>query len=233
MALAEQLPLDLPSRSAVGREDFLVTPCNEAAVAWIDRWPNWPMSGLALYGPAACGKTHLAEVWRRRTHALALDWAALAAGEEAHSLLGSHLAVVLDDAENGLSGAGEEALFHLHNLLVAHGGQMLLIGEQAPARWNITLADLRSRLNALPAVAVEPPDDALLAAVLVKQFADRQLALSQEVLVFLLARMERSFAAARKIAAEIDTAALARRKPVTVPLVREVLAQLTDGCDPR
>ncbi len=227
MALAEQLPLDLPSRPALGREDFLVTPCNEAAVTWIHRWPDWPLPGLALYGPAGCGKTHLAEVWRRRAHALALDPAALAAGE-ARALVGSGRTVVLDGAEHGLGAAGEETLFHLHNLLVENGGQMLLTGRQAPARWNIGLADLRSRLAALPAVAVEPPDDALIAAVLVKHFADRQLALSQDVLAFLLARMERSFAAARHIAAKIDTAALAKRRPVTVPLVREVLARLAD-----
>ncbi len=106
---------------------------------------------------------------------------------------------------------------------------MLVTGRKPPARWNIGLADLRSRLAALPSVAIEPPDDALIAAVLVKMFADRQLALSQAVLTFLLARMERSFAAAHSIVAAIDASALAQRRPVTVPLAREVLVQLADG----
>ena len=135
-------------------------------------------------------------------------------------------AVVIEDAEGGLDAGAEEGLFHLYNLLAEGGGHLLLTGRRPPARWPLVLADLGSRLAALPAVAIEAPDEALIAALIVKLFADRQLRVGREVLAFLLPRMERSFAAARRLVAHIDAAALARQRAVTVPLAREVLARL-------
>ncbi len=223
--MGEQLVFDLPSRPALGRQDFLVAPCNRAAVAWIDRWPDWPAPGLAIWGPAASGKSHLAEVWCRRSEAREVRAMSLATGD-AHAALAAGPAVVIEDAEGGLDAGAEEGLFHLYNLLAERGGHVLLTGRRPPARWPLVLADLGSRLAALPAVAIEAPDEALIAALIVKLFADRQLRVGREVLAFLLPRMERSFAAARRLVADIDAAALARQQAVTVPLAREVLARL-------
>lgn len=213
-----QLPLDLGFRAALGRADFLLAPCNAAAVAWIDRWPDWPAPALALWGPAASGKTHLLEVWRTRSKAVAIAPASLNSAS-VPQLLGGARAVAIDDARS----ADEEALLHLYNLLAERQGSLLLAAREPPARWTIGLADLRSRLLAAPAVAVEPPDDALLGAVLVKLFADRQLRISEEVIAYLLPRIERSFAAAQAIVAALDRAALAGQRGVTVPLARDVL----------
>src|SRR3546814_11282244 len=97
------------------------------------------------------------------------------------------------------------------------GGHLLLTGRTPPARWKIGLPDLASRLRAAPTVAVDGPDDALLSAVLVKLFADRQLRVGTDVVAFVVPRMERSFAAARRLVAALDAASLASRRPVTVP----------------
>lgn len=215
-----QLPLDLGFRPALGRADFLIAPCNAAAVAWIDRWPDWPAPALALWGPAGGGKTHLLEVWRARSNAAALAPRALTSAA-LPELLGASRAVAIDDA----SSAEEEALLHLYNVLAERRGHLLLAAREPPARWTTRLADLRSRLVALPTVAVEPPDDALLAAVLVKLFADRQLRIGEDVIAYLLPRIERSFAAARTIVAALDEAALARRRAVTVRLARDILSR--------
>jgi DnaA regulatory inactivator Hda len=221
-----QLPLELVPRPALGREDFLVAPSNQVAVAWIDRWPDWPGPALALYGPPGCGKTHLGQVWRAASGAVEIDAGRLARAEPPE-LLGAARACVLDDAESllGVAGAGAdvERLLHLFNSVVERGGQVLLTGRAAPARWPCALADLRSRLAAATAVRMEPPDDALMAAVLVKLFADRQLPVGEELVRYLLARMERSFAAARALVAALDRASLADRRAVTIPLARRVL----------
>ena len=212
-----QLPLDLGHRPALGGDDFLVAPSNADAVAWIDRWPDWRGTGLVLYGPGACGKTHLAHVWQARTrapHVLAGDL-----GDAPRAMLGDARACVVE----GASGADEAGLFHLYNVLVERGGHLLLTDREPPARWPIQLADLRSRLLALPAVQMGPPDDRLFAAVLVKLFSDRQLEVGEEVVAYLLNRIERSFAVARDFVAELDAAALARRRRITVPFVREIL----------
>ncbi len=222
-----QLPLELSLRPALGREDFLVAPSNEVAVAWIDRWPDWPGPALALYGPPGCGKTHLCQVWCAASGAVEIDAGRLARAEPPE-LLGVARTCVLDDAEAllgsaGGAGANAERLLHLFNSVAERGGQLLLAARAAPARWPCGLADLGSRLAAAPAVRLEAPDDALLEALLVKLFADRQLAVGEELVRYLLARMERSFAAARALVAALDRASLAEGRALTVPLARRVL----------
>ncbi|HXP31384.1 MAG TPA: DNA replication protein [Stellaceae bacterium] len=214
-----QLPLDLGHRPALGRTDFLVAPPNAAAIAWLDRWPSWPSPALMLYGPAGSGKTHLAHVFAARSGAALIDPGALSI-ERVPALIAAAAAAAVDNADS----VPEEALLHLHNVLGERGGHLLVVAREPPARWPIGLADLRSRLLAAPAVALAAPDDALLGAVLVKLFADRQLVVSEEVIAYLLVHLERTFAAARRIVAALDRAALAARRRVTVPLAREVLA---------
>ena len=221
-----QLVFDLGHRAALGREDFLVAPCNADAVAWIDRWPDWPAPALAIYGPAGCGKTHLAAAWRARSGAAALSGERLS-GADLADLLGAGCTFVLDDSDRGVE---ERALLHLYNMLAERGGGLLITGESPPARWRIALPDLRSRLAAAPAVAIAPPDDTLLAALLVKLFADRQVRVNAELVTFLVPRIERSFDAARRVVAALDAAALAAGRPATVPLARKVLgAELGAG----
>lgn len=220
-----QLTLDLGHRPAMGMADFLVAESNQEAVAWLDRWPGWPGSALAIHGPGGCGKTHLTRVWAARSRAMLLQADALARTDLA-SLSTIRPAVVLDDADRISGTAAEEMLLHLYNLIGEGAGYLLLTGAAAPARWPLSLPDLTSRLKAIPAIAVGDPDDPLLAAVLVKLFADRQLAVGEEVITYLLPRIERSFTAARKLAAAIDEVSLAQRRPVTVPLVRAVLEEL-------
>ncbi|HUC60517.1 MAG TPA: DNA replication protein [Alphaproteobacteria bacterium] len=215
-----QLAFDLAHRPALGREDFLVAPCNAEAVAWLDRWPDWPAPALTLYGPAGCGKSHLAQVWRARSGAIALGGAALDVGR-LPSTLGDAQAAILEDADAQVR--DEEALLHLYNMLAERRGHLLLSARTPPARWPLKLADLRSRLVAAPAVAVALPDETLIAALLVKLFADRQLRVSADLVDYLVPRLERSFEAVLTLVAALDAAALEGQRAVTVPLARKVM----------
>jgi chromosomal replication initiation ATPase DnaA len=213
-----QLPLDLGHRASFSGEDFLVAPCNQAAVAWLDRWPDWPGPGLAVHGAAGCGKTHLAHVFQARSAARLLSPADLLLAP-APLLLAGAKAAILD----GSPPLAERALLHFYNHIAESGGHLLIVAREAPARWPIELPDLASRLAALPAVRIDPPDDRLMEALLIKLFADRQLAVPPEVVTYLTTRVERSFEAVRRIVSHLDRESLARRRAVTLPLAREIV----------
>ncbi len=214
-----QLILDLPVRAAQGRADFLVTGSNDEAVAWLDRWPDWPSPAMCIFGPEGCGKSHLLQVWCARTEAAAIMPENLTAASVPE--LAARGAVALDRAEAIVN---PEPLLHLYNLLAEQGGFLLLADRKPPRQWRLPLADLRSRLLAAPAAGIEPPDDRLLMAVMAKLFADRQVRVAPDVLSFLVARIERSFAAAERVVKHLDHNSLSGQRPITIHSARAVLA---------
>lgn len=223
-----QLTLDLPRRTALGRSDFLVSDSNAAAVGWIDRWPDWPCRAVAVYGAAGSGKTHLAHLWCEWASAILVDGAVLDERDVAHLVSKSANRIAIDGADR----ARERALLHLHNACIEGGGSLLMIARRPPGSWTTALEDLRSRLRAALAIGIGPPDDALLGAVLVKHFADRQLRVAPELVLFLVRHIERSFAAAAEIADRLDAAALRTGRAITVPLARDLLAERKNQSHP-
>ena len=219
-SVPRQLQLSIDFRPAPTREDFLVAPCNRAAVAWIDRWPDWAAPAMCLVGPRASGKSHLAAVWRARTGAPATSGDRLGTREPS-DWLDARGCLVIEDADRGLD---ETAAFHLYNMAHEAGGSLLFTAAAAPSRWDVTLPDLRSRLGAVMVAEIAAPDDALLGGLLIKLFNDRQTSVTPEVVAYLLARMERSFAEARRLVDVLDRTAIDERRRVTVPLARRVLA---------
>jgi chromosomal replication initiation ATPase DnaA len=218
----QQFVLDLPHRAALGVEDFLVSAANAAAVALVDRWPEWPLASSLVVGPPGSGKTHLAHVWRLKAGADVL--AAASIGETTIETLRVARALVIEDIDRGI--ANEPMLFHLLNLAREQGYSLLLTSGRPPGELHVALPDLRSRLRALPMVAIEAPDETLLKAVLIKLFADRQLVVEPHVIEHVALYMERSMAAAGDIVADIDRRALALRRKVTRSLAAEGLAAL-------
>ncbi|QUS36982.1 chromosomal replication initiator DnaA [Falsirhodobacter algicola] len=216
------MAFDLPARPALGRADLFVSPANALALAALDGWRDWPQGRMILIGPHGAGKTHLAHVWAAEADAVLVDSAALPGTDL--DALAREAAVALEDADHLAGDAeAEAALFHLHNLLAERRRPFLVTASAPPRDWGLDLPDAASRMQAMPTARLEPPDDPLLSAVLVKLFADRQITVAPSLVAFLVARMERDLGTARALVAALDARALAQQRPVTRQLATEVL----------
>lgn len=212
-----QLALALGHAESYGREDFLAGPGNQDALALIDCWPDWPAKAIALVGPEGSGKTHLATVWAAAAGARVVSGHALDEAGLRPALVTGALVV-----ENGSEIADQRALFHLINLAREEDAYLLFTARTAPATWPTVIADVGSRLRAMPVVTLRAPDDAILRAVMVKLAADRQLALNESVVDYLSNHIERSYAAARAAVIRLDNEALRLGRPPTRALAAEL-----------
>jgi chromosomal replication initiation ATPase DnaA len=214
-----QLALALPHAESVSRDNFLEGPTNEAGLALVDSWPDWPNRVMLLVGPEGSGKSHLAAIWAEQAGARSTSAHALTAAGVPGALATGTL--VVEDLKP--SGFDERAMFHLLNLAREEQAFVLITAQKPPSAIEIELRDLRSRLRAVPVVSLLPPDDQLFRALIVKFCADRQLAVDESVVSYLANRIERSFVAVRRAVELLDAEALRQRRPVTRALAAELL----------
>ena len=219
-----QLRLDLRGTAPFRRDDFIVSPANAEALRAMDAWPNWHGGCLTLVGPSGSGKSHLAQAWAAQANAAILPAADPVAEPALARLAGRP--VLVEDADRG---ADDELLFHLINMAGARGGGLLLTARRAPSSWPTALPDLRSRLNALPVAELLPPDDAVLSAALGKFFRERNIRPAEDLIPYLLARIERSIPRARAFVAALDETADAEQRPVSRALARRILENEAAG----
>jgi chromosomal replication initiation ATPase DnaA len=215
----KQLAFDLPLAPRFDREDFLVSPSNEQAYGMIESWPDWPDTVLLLEGPRGSGKSHLGAIWAAESKAWTVDLFEVTADRVSH--LVSNGALLIEDADR--SDRDEAALFHLLNHARERRTFVLLTASASPDLWNLRTPDLLSRLRLAPNVLIEPPDDALLRAVLVKLFVDRQLVVDTTVVDYIALRIERSLGRVADIVAALDREALSRGRRISRPMAAAVL----------
>jgi|SRR5579871_193242 len=219
-----QLPLLFPFSPALSREDFIVSPANAEALAYVERWPDWTAPVAGLYGPAGCGKTHLASIWRTMSGAQMIS-----AREVGSADIHLQCARVIEDIDAAQpTEENDSVLFAAMQMAAAHA-PLLLTGLAPPPLWPSVLPDLASRFSALIALPLRIPDEAVLAGLAHKLFADRQLPVPDEVIAHMLLVLERSPAALRDFVAEADAAALADGCPVNLSLVSRLLDARAGG----
>lgn len=218
-----QLPLDLGHGTGYSRDDLVVSPANAEAAALIDRWPDWPAPVVVLAGPPGAGKTHLATIWREMADAALLAPDSIADASSA----ADGRAVVVDDVDAGP--IDEQALFHLMNAARAANAYLLLTARRFPLAWGLTLPDLVSRLKAAATVEIHEPDDLLLAGVMTKLFADRQVEVEPHVVQYLVRRIERSLSTVMRVVEKLDRVALEQKSRITRALAAEVVSAMDEG----
>ena len=225
--MARQLTFDLPARPALGRDDFFVSPANAVAARAIEKWSDWPKRKLLLTGPNGSGKTHLVHVWAQAAGARVIEARDLDAVTVGRLVADSRTVAVEDVEIIAGNDALEHALLHLHNLLLAENGFLLLTSASLPANWSLSLPDLKSRIQGTALATLNAPDDALLAAVLVKLFADRQISVAAGVVGQMVDRMERSLEFAQTLVRALDEQSLSERRAITTTLAARVLDNLS------
>jgi chromosomal replication initiation ATPase DnaA len=232
MSETAQIAFNFAPHPYFGREDFMVSACNNEAVQMIDSWPEWPFFAICLYGPNGCGKTHLSRIFSDKvsvmTHypyKIPCINAAKINMDTPFKLFKQNPCLIIEDLDENIH---QEALFHLYNLYRNEGGNILFTALQAPARMHFSLPDLQSRLNIVPAVAIGEPDDEMLSALILKLFNDRQLIVSPEIITYMLNNMQRSFSYCNKLVEEIDNISLARKRAISIPIVKEAIHTLNN-----
>ena len=218
-----QLPLDLGHGTGYSRDELVVSATNEQAATLVDRWPDWPSPVIVLAGPAGSGKTHLASIWQVRAGALKVDARRIG---DCIANLGARPALI-DDVDAGP--IDEHGLFHLINAVRGAGSHLLLTARRFPSAWGVKLPDLASRLKAAATVEIHEPDDLLLAGVITKLFADRQVEVEPHVVQYLVRRIERSLATAMRVVERLDRTALERKTPITRALAAETISAMDEG----
>ncbi len=211
--MAQQLSLNLPVRPALGRDDFFVSEANAMAVALVENWPNWNSGKLVITGPAGSGKTHLVHVWANLSNGQVVEACDLPTADI--PTLAAHPVAVENVHRIAADPKAQDALFHLHNLVLAEGNTLLLTGDQAPKHWGLTLPDLSSRMQGTMNATLSDPDDMLLSVLLAKLFNDRQLVPTPDTIPYLVKQIDRSYVAARDLVEDLDRASLSEKKPIT------------------
>ena len=214
MSGAAQMVLPFRPRRAAAAP-AIAADSNAAARAWLARPADWPLGRLALWGPRGSGKSLLLAQWAARHGAALVAGPALRFAPPAGPL-------AIDEADQ----APPRDLLHTLNAAAEAGFAVLLAAEAPPARWPTALPDLSSRLRAITAVAIDPPEDALLAALLARLLAERQLRPSPATVAWLLARLPRRHDAVIAAVERLDRAAQTLGVPIAPALARAVLPDL-------
>ena len=210
--MTEQLSLNLPYCIAYGRDTFWVAPCNEQAVAWIDKYPDWPVPAVFIYGSAGSGKTHLVHLFTEEV----IDGRTLTS--DFRPPFQKKIAV-----ENVDKLASEEALLHLFNFIKELGGNLLLTSRTMP---RFSLPDLQSRMALLPKIEISMPDETMIQMVAKKAFEDRHILVEENVLSYLSTHLTRSFPLVQKAVELADKKSLSEGRKITIPILKSVIDEL-------
>lgn len=196
----------LPLVTARGAETVVMGRSLAPVVDALNAADRWPFRTAILAGPPRSGKSLLAR-W----------FAESGVGE----------------AVDGADSLPEDELFHRWNRAQADGRPLLLVTDSAPGAWNVALPDLASRLGSALLIEIGPPDDELVAGLIVEHSARRGLVLGEQVMGYLLPRVERSHAEIELLIETLDRLSLERKSAVTISLVRDALAERTGEFQPR
>lgn len=213
----EQQILPFEFREAKNREDFVVGASNREAVKWIDRYPRWKNNGLIIIGPTASGKSHLASVWQKKSLCDIFNYEDV--NRENKDLLNFNN-ITIEDIHNITN---FKFFLHIFNIKQERNLKFLFTSRLNLQKINIKLEDIKSRLKTLPQALILLPTDDEIKGILLKLFKDKGVFLKEDIINFILIRIERTYITIQKLVSEVNNLSLKQKKNITIPLIKEVI----------
>ena len=222
MKNSKQLYFDMPDKTALGIEDYIITESNSFAFDLISRMIKGEINQGVISGPSFSGKTHLSKILIKNiggNESLYIDRDYKKIIEK----VGSSNLIVIENIDKVLEDKSEEDLFHIINFTKENDKKLLMTSCKSISNIEFKLEDLKSRLNATLEAKIMQPDDELMKLVLIKIFNDKQLLINPNVIDFLRSRLERSYKSINDFIEKIDKFSLEKGKKITIALINDLI----------
>ncbi len=230
--MPQQLTLDIRPEQNPTLENYIAGANAELVARLRALAQPRTFDAVYLYGPPGCGRSHLLCATRAAADAAGRR-AIYVVGEEAGAELPCPTGglLVVDDVDR-LDATAQVALFRAFNSARLAGLALLLAGPCPPLELTLR-EDLRTRIGQAIVYAVKPLSDEEKAATLHSQASQRGMKMEDEVIGYMLRHAERDLPALMAVLDELDRASLERKRPVTVPLLKEMLTKFNRKPDAR
>ena len=214
-----QLAFKFPFKTKYYEHDYYVSSNNFSAYRLIESWPNWPDKWVNIYGPKGCGKTHLANIFKKKINSIYIKAENFSA-YEIISKIENEKCLIIDNYKNNIE---EKEFYSVLNFL-RQSNKYLIINSNLPIKKeNVKLKDLRSRLGSFIDIGIDLPTDDLLRVIITKSFSDKQIDISPKVSEYIIKNIERSYEKVFKFIKEIDDLSLSSGKSININLIKKVL----------
>ena len=218
MSELNQLLLDFDIKRTFNDHDYYVSPSNYFAFNLIDNWPKWEKRILNISGEKFSGKTHLANIFKSKSSALFLNENEI--NDDVFKKIKLYESIIIDGFSNNID---ENLTYSIFNL-VDQDSKYLLINSEIPlGEINFKLPDLVSRSKNMLHSKINPPDDELIFAIILKNFSDRQIKLEKKIIEFIINRIDRSYSKISEFIYKVDELSLKKKKPINLKTIKEIL----------
>ena len=213
-----QLTFKFPFKITYYESDFYVSSNNFEVYKLIESWPEWTDKKINIYGPKGCGKTHLANILRKKLNSLIIKSSEI----EKTNLddINKFECLIIDDYNNNI----EENFFYSFLNQITQTNKYLVINSQIPIKkTKVKLNDLKSRVDSFIDLGIDLPTDDLLRVIITKSFSDKQIKVNIKLLEFILKNIDRSYEKVFKFIRDIDNESLKLGKPISMKLIKSLL----------
>ena len=219
--MSDQLILKFPTQQAYKKEDFYVSPSNQEAYDFINKWPKWIKRIVNIFGPSGSGKSHLASILKDKTSYLQIDSNEL--NEKIFLKFKTKEVLIIENLDENIY---EKLLFSLWNVVLQDNKYLLITSVKPISSYKFKLRDLISRVNSSLIIGINLPSDDLISVILAKNFSDKQIKVEKKHIDYIIKRIDRSYEKISQFILTLDKYSLKKGSPFGLKLIKEVIKMI-------